>query len=201
MLRDIFILGRGAMIAIDGFVRGLQRFKQKDFLDVARIHDYVRRNPVAPESLEKYILWDKQHYTRNLIDRTPLYEMIAICWEPGHISAIHNHEGQHCWMAVPIGRLRVQNYRVLAEDAAAGTCELEETDVEYITPGNPVAVNPALPVHRVENPKEADQRAVSLHIYSHPIDQCMVYSKEKRTCGRIDLHYTTRNGVRENLPA
>lgn len=189
------------MIPIDEFVTRLQRFQAADFLDVPKIHRFVLDHPVAPDSIARFIVWDPQHYTRNLIDRTPLYEMIAICWEPGHISAIHNHEGQHCWMSVPIGRLRVQNYRVLSEDVAAGTCRLEETTVEYIAPGRPVAVDPELPVHRVENPREDAARAVSLHIYSHPIDRCMVYSKEKQTCGRIDLHYTTKFGVRENLPA
>jgi len=189
------------MIAIADFVQRLQRFQQADFLNVAKIRDFVRQNPVAPDSIAKYTHWDAQHYTRNLIDRTPLYEMIAICWEPGQVSAIHNHEGQHCWMAVPIGRLKVQNYRVLAEDPQAGTCELEEDNVEWVEPGSPVAVDPNRPVHRVENPREAGARAVSLHIYSHPIDRCMVYSQEKRTCGRIDLHYTTKFGVRANLPA
>jgi len=188
-------------IPIDQFVSRLRQLAPRDFSDVGKIHRFVEENPVAAESIERYLTWDAQHYTRNLIDRTGHYELIAICWEPGHISAIHNHENQHCWMSAPIGRLKIQNYRVLAEDVAEGTCELEETDVQYIEPGTPAAVNPELPVHRVENPKEARTRAVSLHIYSHPIDKCMVYSKEKRTCGQIDLHYTTKFGVRENLPA
>lgn len=189
------------MIPIGEFVSRLQRFQAPDFNSVPRLHQFVTQHPVDPASLVPYLTWDPHHYTRNLIDRTPLYELIAICWEPGHISAIHNHEGQHCWMQGPIGRLRVQNYRVLAEDLSAGTCRLQETDVECIEPGRPSAVNPELPVHRVDNPREWNTRAVSLHIYSHPIDHCMVYSKEKQTCGRIDLHYTTKYGVRENLPA
>lgn len=199
MLPEFFL--RGEMIAIGDFVQGLQRFAPADFTRIERIRDYVRQNPVAPESIERYTLWDKQHYTRNLIDRSPLYELIAICWEPGHISAIHNHEGQNCWMSVPIGRLKVQNYRVIAEDPQAGTCDLAEDNVEWIEPGNPCAVDPKRPVHRVENPREANTRAVSLHIYSHPIDACTVYSQEKHTCGRVDLHYNTKFGIRENLHA
>ena len=30
-------------------------------------------------------------------------------------SSIHNHKGQNCWMAAPMGKLAVQNYRVLAK--------------------------------------------------------------------------------------
>ena len=60
--------------------------------------------------------WERQHYTRNLIDKTPFYELLAICWEIGQVSSVHNHRDQNCWMAVPIGRLRVENYRVVFED-------------------------------------------------------------------------------------
>jgi predicted metal-dependent enzyme (double-stranded beta helix superfamily) len=188
-------------IPIDQFVERLRQFAPQEFSDVGTIHRFVQENPVAADSIQRYLLWDAQHYTRNLIDRQRHYELIAICWEPGHVSSIHNHENQNCWMSAPIGRLKVQNYDLLAEDAKQGTCELKESSVEWIEPGKPSAVNPQLPVHRVENPREAKTRAVSLHIYSFPIDKCMVYSLEQHTCGQIDLHYSTKNGVRANLPA
>lgn len=188
-------------VPIEEFVAGLRKFAAEDFEDVAKIHAYVRAHPVTAESLAPYLSWDGQHYTRNLIERNDCYELIAICWEPGQVSAIHNHHGQHCWMSAPIGRLRVQNYRVLDEDATAGRCELEESDTEVIAPGNPVAVDPAAPVHRVDNPREWGEGAVSLHIYSDPIDRCVVYSKEKRTCGWTDLHYTTMYGKKAGQPA
>ena len=188
-------------ISIDEYVQRLRRFAPPDFSDVAKLHRFNQENPVAADSIQRYLSWDAKHYTRNLIDRTERYELIAICWEPGHISSIHNHENQNCWMSAPIGRLKVQNYDLLAEDAAKGTCDLKESNVEWIEPGTPSAVDPARPVHRVENPKDAKTRAVSLHVYSFPIDKCMVYSLEKHTCGQIELHYTTKYGVRENLPA
>ncbi len=85
------------------------------------------------ESLQPYLFWNPQHYTRNLIDKTELYELLAICWEPGMRSSIHNHKGQNCWMAAPVGRLAVQNYRLISEDLAAQRCEIVPTDVVEIT--------------------------------------------------------------------
>jgi len=41
-------------------------------------------------------------YTRNLIHAAISSKMIAVGWEPGQCSAIHNHRGQECWMGVPI---------------------------------------------------------------------------------------------------
>ena len=79
-------------------------------------HSLPATHPVLPDTLAPYLTWDKQHYTRNLIDKTPLYELVAICWEIGQASSVHNHREQNCWMAVPIGRLRVENFRVVAQN-------------------------------------------------------------------------------------
>ena len=97
-------------------------------------------------------------------------------------------------MAVPIGKLRVENYRTISQDLATGTCELETADTVEMNPRQPCAVDPLEPVHRVYNPREFNQRAVSLHVYSRPFDTCVVYSQEQRTCGVIKLHYQTEYG-------
>ena len=76
----------------------------------------MNAHSVAPETLAPYLTWDRQHYTRNLIDKTPLYELIAICWDVGQVSSVHNHRDQNCWMAVPIGRLQVENFHLVSQD-------------------------------------------------------------------------------------
>jgi cysteine dioxygenase len=181
-------------VSIGDLVAELRRCKSDAFIDVGEIRELLRRAPVAPETLAPYLLWDGQHYTRNLIDKTPLYELIAICWEVGQGSSIHNHKDQNCWMAVPIGRLRVQNYRVLQQDLDAGQCHIVPSDVVEMNPQNPLAVDPAEPVHKVFNPPEFAARAVSLHVYSRPFDSCVVYSEEQRRCGEIKLFYNTQFG-------
>src|SRR5438105_2140779 len=99
-----------AVVPVETLVEQLRRCKEQDFSNIEVIRGILRDNPVDPESLQRYLIWDRQHYTRNLIDKTPLYELVAICWEVGQESSIHNHQDQHCWMAAPIGRLLVQNY-------------------------------------------------------------------------------------------
>jgi cysteine dioxygenase len=184
------------VISIADFVSRLREFSEPAFSEVDTLRDFLRSSPVDPESLEKYLIWDRQHYTRNLIDKTALYELVAICWEVGQVSAVHNHRDQNCWMAVPIGRLRVQNYRVLNQDIAAGRSRIQPSDLLEMNPTSPVAVDPREPVHKVYNPKEFNARAVSLHVYSRPFDTCVVYSAEQGTCGEIGLSYTSEYGVR-----
>jgi cysteine dioxygenase len=181
-------------IGIRDFATALRKFPEPAFNRIDEIIHFLQTTAVAPESLSPYLTWDRQHYTRNLIDKTPLYELVAICWEVGQASSIHNHREQNCWMAVPIGRLRVENYRTISQDLAAGTCELETADTVEMNPRRPCAVDPLEPVHRVYNPREFNQRAVSLHVYSRPFDTCVVYSQEQRTCGVIKLHYQTEYG-------
>lgn len=182
------------LVSIDDFVSELRKFSQDAFLDVPRLREFQRAFPVQSETLEPYMSWDRQHYTRNLIDKTPLYELVAICWEVGQGSSIHNHQGQNCWMAAPIGRLKVQNYRTVFEDLQAGKCRIEPAEVLEMNASTPCAVDPAEPVHKVFNPREFNQRAVSLHIYSRPFDSCVVYSEEAGTCGEIKLSYNTEYG-------
>ncbi|MGH9492994.1 MAG: cysteine dioxygenase [Terriglobales bacterium] len=182
-------------VSIRDFVSQLRKFPEPDFSRLDAIQDFLRSNPVQPESLTRYLTWDRQHYTRNLIDKTPLYELIAICWEIGQGSSTHNHREQNCWMAVPIGRLMVQNYRVLFQDLQAGKCRLERTDMVEMNAENPRAVDPKEPVHRVYNPAEFATRAVSLHVYSRPFDTCDVYSEDQGTCGPIRLYYNSEYGV------
>ena len=181
-------------VPIDELVKDLQKLHERDLESIETPPEILRALPVDPESLRQYLFWNNQHYTRNLIDKTSLYELLAICWEVGMRSSIHNHKDQNCWMAAPIGRLTVQNYRVLEEDLANHRCDIVPTDVVEINSTNPVAVDPLNPVHDVRNPREWGERAVSLHLYSRPFDSCIVYSVEQHTCGEIGLRYHSMYG-------
>ena len=181
-------------VAIDELVRGLHAVPAPAFDDTEEILSLLAKMPVEEGSLAPYLSWDRQHYTRNLIDKTELYELVAVCWEVGQSSSVHNHRDQNCWMAAPVGRLVVENFHVSFQDLDAGKCQLLASNTVELTAANPCAVDPREPVHRVVNPRERQQRAVSLHVYSRPFDTCVVYSPELGTCGDIRLHYNTAFG-------
>jgi cysteine dioxygenase len=184
----------GECISIQEFAAQLRTFPESAFYSGNQVIEFLRSATVNANTLSPYLHWDSQHYTRNLVDKTPLYELIAICWEIGQVSSVHNHEEQNCWMAVPLGRLLVQNYRTISQDLSTRKCQLEPTDKVQMDLQHPCRVDPREPVHRVLNPREFNHRAVSLHIYSRPIDSCVVYSPEQGTCGKIKLQYTTEYG-------
>src|SRR3974377_563663 len=113
---------------IQKFVQELRALPEAAFIPTEPVREFLQKNPVDIDSLSPYLTWDRQHYTRNLIDRTPLYELMAICWEVGQASSVHNHRDQNCWMAVPLGRLHVENFHLVHQDLQGGRCQLEPTN-------------------------------------------------------------------------
>lgn len=181
-------------VSIQTLLQELRQMPESMFVPTEPLRRVLQQMPVDSDSLAPYLNWDRQHYTRNLIDRTPLYELMAICWEVGQASSVHNHKDQNCWMAVPIGRLQVENFHLVHQDLERGQCRLEPSNTVEMNISHPCAVDPADPVHRVVNRREFNQRAVSLHVYSRPFDSCVVYSPEQGTCGEIKLHFNTEYG-------
>ena len=70
-------------VRIDELVRQLRAFPASAFDTTEEIRALLAKLPVDEASLAPYLTWDRQHYTRNLIDKTSLYELMAICWEVG----------------------------------------------------------------------------------------------------------------------
>jgi cysteine dioxygenase len=190
----------GAMKSVDQFVEGLGRIAEKDFVE-PRVEAYLRENPVDPASLAPYLFYEATHYTRNLIHKGDLFELLLICWESGQLSRIHNHAGQHCWMATPIGRLAVQNYEVVRIDQSQGFCELKEANRIEMDPAHPSYVDREMQVHAVLNLPEYGQRAASLHVYSHPYDRCLVYDLAKKSYCEVPLFYDSEHGRPVASPA
>lgn len=186
--------GASKQVSVQELVARLRDFPEAAFDQTELLRKFLQENPVNSDTLAPYLMWDGQHYTRNLIDKTSLYELLAICWEVGQVSSVHNHRDQNCWMAVPVGRLLVENFHVIEQDIDLGKSKITPTETVEMNISQPCAVDPLAPVHRVRNPREFNQRAVSIHVYSRPFDTCVVYSAEQGTCGEIELHYTTAYG-------
>jgi cysteine dioxygenase len=180
---------------VDQFITGLCAIPDEDFR-VGTVYDYLKEHPVDEHSLQPYLFFSKRQYTRNLIFKNELFELVAVCWEVDQASNVHNHAGQNCWMTIPVGRLRVQNFGVIEQDLESRYCRVEPTESIDIDKLRPAEVDPTEPVHQVLNLAEFGGRAVSLHIYSRPIDRCLVYSPSNNQCHEVVLRYTSEYGRR-----
>jgi cysteine dioxygenase len=181
------------LLTIEDWIEKLRAIPARDFT-LERVQSFMNAHAVRPETLERYLFFSKGNYTRNLIFKNALFEAMTICWDIGQASRIHNHRDQNCWMAAPVGRLRVQNFRVEDRDPSKEVCQLVPTGVFEMDAEHPSTVNPFEPVHQVLNLPEFAKRAVSIHVYSRPFDSCEVYSREKGTYFDAPLHYTSEYG-------
>lgn len=179
--------------SIHNLVDGLNAIPDDQFT-CDNVYQFLGETPVDVDSITKYFHWSDNFYTRNLIHKNDRFEVMAICWEKGQVSRIHNHWDQKCWMMVPVGRLQGQNFAVEEIDESRGYCKLIETDAFELKDCLAAKVELEEPIHQVLNLPEFDERAVSIHIYSKPYDRCLSYCRDTDTFKEVTLRYTSIDG-------
>lgn len=192
-------------VPIGDFVETLRSFEREP-ITRERILHFCQETEVERRSLERYAHFRSDAYTRNLIYRDEQLELMALCWSPGQRTVIHTHNGQLGWMAVSQGAVAVVNYKWLGCNAAANQnvagldclagateLDLDRREVQECYPGGPVnTVDKEQTIHQVV--VQGREPALSLHIYSRPIDSCVAFDIENRRCYRRQLSFFSRYG-------
>ncbi len=189
-------------VTVEKFVDGLRELSQ-GIITKQAMYDYLVTWEIRPQDLERYKLWLPDRHTRNKIFRNEMMECMLICWPVGSITPLHTHNGQLGWMTMLEGKLVVENFRkidcnrpenqqVVGMDCLAGATriEMKQLGTELCVPGGPLnTVDKKQTIHRIKNLPEWNERAVSLHVYSRPIDSCVVFDLDAQRCFRRDLKY------------
>jgi cysteine dioxygenase len=191
-----------APVPVEQFVDGIRRLSE-GLITKQKIYDYLVAYEIRAEDLERYKLWLDDRHTRNKIFRSDMIEVMLICWPTGAVTPLHTHNGQLGWMTMIEGKLLVENYRkvdcnrpenqqVVGMDCLAGATRIEMQHLanEMAIPGGPLnTVDKTQTIHRIRNLAEWNERAVSMHVYSRPIDSCVVFDMDAQRCYRRDLKY------------
>lgn len=180
-------------VKIENLIEGLRKIPNADF-ECDNVYRFLAENPVDVDSIAPFFFWSEKFYTRNLIYKDERFELMVLCWDKGQVSRVHNHADQMCWMTVPVGRLRGQNFRAAETNEAKRFCRLEETDCFDLSDCLAAKVELEEPIHQILNLPEFDERAVSLHIYSKPFDKCLSYCRETNRVSEVPLFYTSVKG-------
>jgi len=161
------------------------------------------------DSLAPYVNFTPERYTRNLVFRNELFEVILICWGIGQSTPIHNHDNQLGWVTVQEGMLSLTNYRRIScamggpgqdpKRCRAGFDtepvvleEISRIDVAGI--GAVTTTDRKETIHQICNLAAFAEPAITIHVYSRPIDSCVVYDIESRTCRRTKLSFYSEYG-------
>jgi cysteine dioxygenase len=193
---------------IDTLIEQLKVLEQ-DPITTPRVLELLNDTRVDDRSVRRYAQWSDEKYMRHLLHRDELFEVILLCWKPGHRTPVHTHNGQLGWATIALGELEVVNYswhgcdrpenqNVVGLDCLSGgkDVDVRPTERQHAIPGGPVAtVTKTQTIHQISCPAESKEPAASIHIYSRPIDSCVAFDLEHRRCTRRVLKYDTILGV------
>jgi len=191
--------------SIGDFIAGLKEL-EREYITKPRIAEYMAAMPLKAEALKNYVWWRDSFYTRNLIYRDELFEVMTICWSPGQKTAIHTHNGQLGWMTVAQGEVVTHAYKhiscnasenqnVVHIDCLGGATELQLDKIGSQTCAQGtgmVTVDKLQTIHQIEN--AGSTGCISLHVYSKPFDSCVAFDLEKQRCYRRSLSYFSKDG-------
>ncbi len=158
-----------------------------DELEPSRVAATLRTVRVDDRSLAPFLSFAPGRYTRNLIARTPAFELIAICWDRDARSAIHDHAESDCAFVLQQGAMACENWRITKGGEHEGPCALARLGSSALRAGDIDQRTGPLSLHRVG----ADGGpAISLHVYSRPIESFFLFEEEGR-CRRVTARYDT----------
>ncbi|HTJ27451.1 MAG TPA: cysteine dioxygenase family protein [Candidatus Limnocylindria bacterium] len=172
--------------AIDDLVGALDDLGGR--LDLVRVAEILHGTRIHDDALRPYLSWCAGRYTRNLLARRPHYELMALAWDDGARSGIHDHADANCTFLVQHGAIVCEDWRVTSGGTLPGTCTLARDGTQTLRAGALDERSGPLSVHRVG----ADGgRAVTLHVYAAPIDSFLAFD-EAGTCRRVSSRYDSR---------
>ena len=204
----------GSDRSLDDVVAALARLSAGEFTH-DRLGEILGGKPIRESSWRARARWRDDKYARHSIHRTELFDVILLCWKPGQLSPVHNHQGNSGWVRVLRGRMEETHWQPPDWMAAGVPMPNDEFDIDEEGVGHGItlrrgdhfvhAAGPAVcsvdrdrPIHQLGNPARHrdDEPAVTLDVYSRPHDSCMAFDVQKASCWRVSLEFDSlpRNG-------
>ena len=138
----------------------------------AVLEDIVRS---GEEFLDPHMLEPVEgRYARRLVHKDPKgrYSVLAMVWDKGQGTPLHDHAGHWCVECVYRGRIRVVSYSIhSAEDADPVLFERETEIMAGV--GEAGALIPPFEHHTIENADPTP--AVTIHVYAGELDHCYIF--------------------------
>jgi len=152
----------------------------------AKVTALLREYAKCEDSWRQYARFDETTYSRNLVWRSDDFELLLLCWNHGQESPIHDHAGQHCWMAVLEGQLEEVHYT--EEDGGIRQGRVKAFDAPGVA-----YIHDDIALHLIR-PTQGG-RGVSLHLYSSPIDECRIFCPDTGEASGVAVGYHSVRGT------
>jgi predicted metal-dependent enzyme (double-stranded beta helix superfamily) len=124
----------------------------------------------AFSTFREYMPQISSSYSRTLLHKNDDFEMVAMRWEPGATTPIHDHGSSNCWVVLLEGAFDVDNF--FRSDDNAEIAKLEQTASTHVRRGDLDHRLGWRELHRVTNNEAVP--AFSIQVYFGPIHDYVV---------------------------
>jgi|SRR5579862_1683623 len=125
-------------------------------------------------------------YTRTCLYYDDRFEVLLLNWSERSSSQLHDHGGQHCWLAVLDGQFHIENYdRVDSGDVPGRAIVLPRTSATLERGDVDLRSGP----HDIHRVVAGNTNAVSLHVYSRPLSAFTVFDEFAQRCETVRGRY------------
>ena len=122
-----------------------------------------------------FLLPNPERYARRLVHRDPenRYTVIAMVWNVGQGTPLHDHAGIWCVECVYRGRIRVTSYACQGGDPERDIVQFRQETVIHAGVGEAGALIPPFEYHVLEN--AGAEPSITLHVYGGEMDHCHIF--------------------------
>lgn len=142
------------------------------------LYDLLKDADFSEDELEPYVGFKAGNYSRHRVFRNEWVEMLVLCWQPGHRTPIHDHNGSHGAVVVQQGVLWETMFTFDEEKG------LRYNSVSEYQPGAVTSAD-VPDIHQLGNPDVSEQNLITIHIYAPPLGVLHTY---KPGSAKIDLY-------------
>jgi predicted metal-dependent enzyme (double-stranded beta helix superfamily) len=123
----------------------------------------------------EYLVPNPERYARRLVHRDPQnrYTVIAMVWNTGQGTPLHDHAGIWCVECVYSGRIQVTSFTCRGGDPERDIVRFQQETVVHAGVGEAGALIPPFEYHILEN--ASPQPSVTLHVYGGELDHCHIF--------------------------
>jgi predicted metal-dependent enzyme (double-stranded beta helix superfamily) len=172
-------------MTIDDFILEMMHIPSRD-LTIDQLRDMVLKLDLRDTLVDEHVHFCRESYARNLLCRTPRFDMLVLCWRPGQVTSIHDHAGSLNVTRVYGGTLTSRLFEEY--DRPAPGRALVRPKVEERLAKNGVALVDHGEIHQLANTSEED--LVTVHVYARPLKDITVYCPNTGEIDRVALRYT-----------
>jgi cysteine dioxygenase len=141
---------------------------------------------VSYQDLSSFVVFSEENYTRNLLYKTSLYEIILLCWQKGQVSSVHDHNGS-------FGIVKV--FEGIIEEKQFDFSNLNLSSSFLLSKGETSQISDHIGCHSLG----CKEKAITLHVYSPPIEECSSYCSKEDKWKINSLNFNTTVSINDDF--